>query len=328
VRRLAGIALGLILAACTPGQPLKPELPKAPVAYGPAITIQAEPLVLDPKDPGKKSIGDFTWAGGVALTSEQTSRLHGLSDLKVWPNGRVLAVGDQGDLLEAHLVLDYAARLTGLKDARLTSVVGDDGQPITSHGEREWDSEGIAEFPNGDRLISLEQHDRILFYPHTGGPPRLAPMPDVNFVFNKGMEALAVYPRAGPDAYIVGIEATGETFVCRLSAACTKDRTVELKDGYELAALEVLSGGRMAYLLRAYDPLRGVRIILRIVGANGAVEDQLELARPFTVDNFEGVAAAPSPSGGLRFYLISDDNFSKSQRTLLVAFDWRPGTGS
>jgi hypothetical protein len=328
VRRLAGIAIGLILAACTPGQPIKPELPKAPVAYGPAITIQAEPLVLDPKDPGKKSIGDFTWAGGVVLTSEQTSRLHGLSDLKVWPNGRVLAVGDQGDLLEAHLVLDYAARLTGLKDARLTSVIGDDGQPVTSHGEREWDSEGIAEFPNGDRLISLEQHDRILFYPHTGGPPRLAPMPDVNFVFNKGMEALAVYPRAGPDAYIVGIEATGETFVCRLSAACTKDRTVELKDGYELAALEVLSGGRMAYLLRAYDPLRGVRIILRIVGANGAVEDQLELARPFTVDNFEGVAAAPSPSGGLRFYLISDDNFSKSQRTLLVAFDWRPGTGS
>jgi hypothetical protein len=69
-------------------------------------------------------------------------------------------------------------------------------------------------------------------------------------------------------------------------------------------------------------------VILRIVGADGQVEDQLELARPYTIDNFEGVAAAPSPSGGLRFYLISDDNFSKSQRTLLVAFDWRPGSGN
>ena len=125
----------------------------------------------------------------------------------------------------------------------------------------------------------------------------------------------------------MGIEATGETYVCRLSSACTKDRKVELKDGYELTALEVLSGGRMAYLLRAYDPLRGSRAILRIVAADGHVEDQLELARPLTVDNFEGLAAAPSPSGGLRFYLISDDNFSKSQRTLLVAFDWRPGGG-
>lgn len=325
MRRLAGLAIGLLLAACTPAQP---NLPRTPVAYGPAIDIQAQPLALDARDPARKGVGDFTWAGGVELTSSQTSRLHGLSDLKVWPDGRVLAVGDQGDLLEAHLVLDYAGRLTGLKDARLTPVIGDDGQPITSHGEREWDSEGVAEFPNGDRLISLEQHDRILFYPHTGGPPRPAPMPDVTFVRNKGMEALAVYPSAGPDAYVVGVEATGETFVCRLSAACSKDRTVELKDGYELSAVEVLSGGRMAYLLRAYDPVRGVRVILRIVAANGAVEDQLDLARPFTVDNFEGLAAAPSPSGGLRFYLISDDNFSKSQRTMLVAFDWRPGNGS
>ena len=329
MRRLAGIALGLWLAACTPATPpLPPALPEAPVQAGPAITILASPLEFDPKDPARKAAGAFTWAGGVELTSNQTSRLHGLSDIKVWPDGRILAVGDQGDLLEARLVLDYAGRLVGLKQAKLTSVIGEDGQPITSHGQNEWDSEGIAEFPNGDRLISLEQHDRILFYPHIGGPPRLAPMPDVKFVSNAGMEALALYPKAGRDAYLVGIEATGETFVCRLSAACVPDRKVELNDGYELSAVEVLSGGRTAYLLRAYDPLRGARIILRIVGANGQLEDQLELARPYTVDNFEGVAAAPSPNGGLRFYLISDDNFSKSQRTLLVAFDWRPGSGS
>ncbi len=315
-----------MLAGCTPTP--APKLPAAPVAYGPDITIQAEPLVFDPQDPAKKQIGDFTWAGGLALTSAQTSRLHGLSDLKVWPDGRILMVGDQGDLLEAHLVLDYAGRPAGLKDARLTSVIGEDGQPAASHGKVDSDAEGIAEFPNGDRLISLEEHDRVLFYPHTGAPPRRAPLPDVKWIDNKGMEALAIYPKAGPGAYIVGIEATGATYVCKLSAACTEDRTVALKDGYELTALEVLSGGRMAYLLRAYDPVRGSRIILRIVAADGHVEDQLELARPLTVDNFEGLAVAPSPSGGLRFYLISDDNFSKSQRTLLVAFDWRPGGGT
>jgi len=329
LRRLAGFALGLLLAACTPATPELPAtLPKAPVQAGPAITILATPVEFDPKDPARKGLGAFTWAGGVELTSDQTSRLHGLSDIKVWPDGRVLAVGDQGDLLEAHLALDYAGRLTGLKNARLTPVIGVDGQPAASHGKVDSDAEGIAEFANGDRLISLEENDRILLYPHTGGPPRPAPMPDVRFAPNAGMEALAVYPKAGSDAYVVGIEATGETFICRLSAACIKDRTIELKDGYELSAVEVLSGGRVAYLLRAFDPLRGVRVILRIVDATGRVEDQLELARPYTIDNFEGLAAAPSPNGGLRFYLISDDNFSKSQRTLLVAFDWRPGSGS
>jgi hypothetical protein len=321
--------LGLLLAACTPAPPpLLPVLPKAPVQAGPAITLRATPVEFDTKDPAKKSLGAFSWAGGVELTSDETSRLNGLSDLKVWPDGRVLAVGDEGDLLEARLVLDYAGHLTGLKDARLTQVIGEDGQPMASHGKVDSDAEGIAELANGDRLISLEEHDRILFYPHAGGPPRRAPMPDVTFAANAGMEALAAYPKAGADAYVVGIEATGETFICRLSAACTKDRTVELKDGYELSAMEVLSGGRTAYLLRAFDPLRGARVILRIVGPDGQVEDQLELARPYTIDNFEGVAAAPSPSGGLRFYLISDDNFSKSQRTLLVAFDWRPGSGN
>lgn len=325
MKRLAGIAIALLLTACTPTPP--PKLPAAPIAYGPDIAIQAQPLVFDVQNPAAKQIGNFTWAGGAALTSGQTARLHGLSDLKVWPDGRILVVGDQGDLLEAHLVLDYAGRPTRLKDAKLTSILGDDGQPITSHGGEEYDGEGIAEFPNGDRLVSLEQHDRILFYPHAGGLPTFAPIPGVKWEHNKGMEALAVYPRAGPDAYVVGIEATGETYVCRLSAACIKDRTVELKDGYALSALEVLSGGRMAYLLRAYDPVRGARITLRIVAADGHVEDQLELARPYTIDNFEGLAVAPSPSGGLRFYLISDDNFSKSQRTLLVAFDWRPGGG-
>lgn len=319
---LRGLAFALLLVACAS---VPPSLPPAPVAAGPGIVVAAEAVPLDPTDPARRRIGAFTWAGGVALTSDQTSRLHGLSDLKVWPDGRILAVGDQGDLLEARLVLDHAGGPSGLTGARLTPVIGDDGQPVTSRGEREYDAEGIAEFPGGDRLISLEQHDRVYFYPHGGGPPRLAPMPAVTFEFNKGMEGLDLYPAAGADAYVVAIEASGETFVCRLSAACAPDRMVALGDGYELTAVAGLPGGRMAYLLRAYDPLRGNRIVLRIIDAGGAVLDELRLARPLTVDNFEGLAVAPSPSGGQRFYLISDDNFRETQRTLLVAFDWRPG---
>jgi hypothetical protein len=43
-----------------------------------------------------------------------------------------------------------------------------------------------------------------------------------------------------------------------------------------------------------------------------------------SVDNFEGLAAVPGPAGGIRFYLVSDDNASREQRTLLLAFDWWP----
>jgi hypothetical protein len=40
-----------------------------------------------------------------------------------------------------------------------------------------------------------------------------------------------------------------------------------------------------------------------------------------TIDNFEGIAAKEMPDGRIRLYVISDNNFSASQRTLLMVFD-------
>ena len=78
-----------------------------------------------------------------------------------------------------------------------------------------------------------------------------------------------------------------------------------------------------AYLLRAFDAARGNRISLRILRSTTLVA-RMDMAPPMTIDNFEGLAAVPRPDGGSRFYLISDDNRAASQRTLLLAFDWRP----
>src|SRR5690606_8642149 len=43
-----------------------------------------------------------------------------------------------------------------------------------------------------------------------------------------------------------------------------------------------------------------------------------------TIDNFEGIAAKEMPDGRVRLYLISDNNFSSRQRTLLMVFDVNP----
>jgi len=45
------------------------------------------------------------------------------------------------------------------------------------------------------------------------------------------------------------------------------------------------------------------------------------------VDNFEGIAVVPRATGGIRLYIVSDDNASASQRTYLLAFDWQPAPG-
>ena len=43
-----------------------------------------------------------------------------------------------------------------------------------------------------------------------------------------------------------------------------------------------------------------------------------------TVDNFEGIAARQMADGRVRLYVVSDDNFSSKQRTLLMIYDLPP----
>jgi hypothetical protein len=304
---------GLCLAACAPAEA---PLPNEPVPADGMIRIMAEPVALDPNDPAKTAIGAFAYAGGVVLSSSDTSRLHGLSDLHVFEDGRLLAVSDEGDLLQARLVLDGRGRLTGLTGAKITALPGPDGKPLP--GKQAADAEGLAVLANGDRLVSFEQDHRIWLYPADGGSPRAAPTPNASFPSNGGLEALAADAQAGPDAYIAGAEESGQTWACRLGGECAAGPRVAKDAGFGLVALRRLPDGRMVQLLRAFDPLRGNRIVLRIERGG-----TLELSRPLTVDNFEAVAAAPI-TGGWRFYLLSDDNFQSIQRTILMAFDWRP----
>ncbi|MBT3627577.1 MAG: esterase-like activity of phytase family protein, partial [Rhodospirillaceae bacterium] len=45
---------------------------------------------------------------------------------------------------------------------------------------------------------------------------------------------------------------------------------------------------------------------------------------PLTVDNMEGIAVRRDGAGHTLVYLVSDDNFSVLQRTLLLMFELKP----
>lgn len=290
------------------------------------ITIDCVAVPLNPKDSLQTAVGAFAYAGGLMLRSSQTHRLHGLSDVEVAGEDHLVAVGDMGVLLEARLVLDKARHLVGLAEARLSLLVGENGEPLPGKGEA--DAEGLALLPNGDRLVSFERHHRIWRYPLGGGPPRAAPAPVGPFPGNGGMEALSPDPEAGADAYRVGAEDSGDTWRCRLSSPeCTPDISVPKSDAFGLVALTCLPEHRIAYLLRAFDIFQGSRVSLQIYESNKRIA-RLDLASPLTVDNYEGLAAVPRSDGSIRFYLLSDDNGNILQRTLLVAFDWRPESQS
>ncbi|MBV8535488.1 MAG: esterase-like activity of phytase family protein, partial [Alphaproteobacteria bacterium] len=50
-------------------------------------------------------------------------------------------------------------------------------------------------------------------------------------------------------------------------------------------------------------------------------EEIAHLQSPLTLDNFEGISAVRGPNGTVRVYIISDDNYTFLQRTLLFMFE-------
>lgn len=317
------LAMLLLAAACAAPPPM---LPPAPQPAGPGVQLVVTPVALEDSDPARASVDGFSYAGGVAITDPITNRVHGLSDLKITPDGRMLAISDLGDRFEATLRFDAAHRLVGVTDGKVWPLMRPDGQPV--QGKTEGDAEGLAVLANGDQLVSFERDHRIWLYPADGGPPRAAPMPNSLFSENEGMEGLTQYPFAGPDAYLVGSE-EGEVWLCRLAAACQTFATLNGPDlDFGLTALAAYDDGSVVAVHRAYDPLRGARILVSIYRPatlktrNPQPMARMTLQGSLTRDNFEGVALVTSPSGRTRLLLLADDNASPNQRTLLMAFDW------
>jgi hypothetical protein len=317
LRRLAGLAAILAFAACAPQTA---RLPAAPIPAGPGIRVTTAPV---PESSAAVAASRFAWAGGLVLTSADTSRLHGLSDLVVQPDGRFTSISDEGDLVTGRITLDAQGRLSGVADMALTPLIDTDGRPLSGR-KAEGDSEGLAIWPNGDRMVSFEARNDILLYPLAGGPPRKVPRPESDFPFNDGMEALAPDPASGPDAYLVGREDTRQTWTCRLAGGCVARFVVPQHGPGKLVSARPMPGGGWVFLLRDFQPLAGNTIWIVITDAAGREIDVHEIKRPMTVDNIEGVAPVSLKGGKVRLYLISDDNFSAGQKTLLLAFDWTP----
>jgi len=89
-----------------------------------------------------------------------------------------------------------------------------------------------------------------------------------------------------------------------------------------------MPNGDVLVLMRRFSVLDGVAVkILRLKAADIKPEAELvgeelaHLAPPLAVDNLEGLDVQALPSGHTRLFILSDDNFNDSQRTLLLVFD-------
>jgi hypothetical protein len=316
-RRFRVLAAALALAACA-------TAPAAPYIAVPAdgwtpIAAQIRPVGLGLL-PGAWLAADVRFAGGVDIVSPETTPLHGLSDLKI-VDGDLISVTDAGDLVRGRLRLDRRGRLTGLDQPRLHRLTLTDGSPIID--KVDGDAEGLAVTATGDLLISFERRHRIWNYGPVARPtarPTAVATPDFAFPVNEGMEGLSAAPggwrAAGESGGVWDCVPTG----CRTVVAPPEPLLADAD--YRTTGLDRDPSGNGWFMVqRRFRAPSDVRARVRHMAEDGSLGPVLiELKHPGTVDNFEGIAAVAT-AGGTRIYLLSDDNFSETQRTLLLAFD-------
>lgn len=316
LRKVRVLAATLAVAACA-------TVPAAPWIASPAdgwspVAAQTRSVGLGLL-PGAMLAAGVHYAGGVDVISPGTP-LHGLSDLKI-VDGDMVSVSDSGDLARARLRLDRRGRLTGLDQPRVRRLTLTDGSPITD--KVDGDAEGLAVTPAGDLLISFERDHRIWNYgplAGLGGHPVAVAAPDFAFPSNDGMEGLS----AAPDGWRVAGESGGvwdcSPTGCRTLVAPPAPLLAD--SDYRITGLDRdPAGDGWVVVQRRFQAPADVRARVRRMARDGSLGPVLiELKQPGTVDNFEGIAAVAT-ADGVRIYLLSDDNFSDRQRTLLLAFD-------
>lgn len=296
------------------------------------IDVFASPIPLNDREPGLEKIGALTYTGGLVLSSPD-KRFGGFSGLLASAGGRTLiAVSDKGHLLTLAVTLDGNGRLIGVADADMVPIKDEDGAPLS--GKRNSDAESLAQAPDGSVLIAFERRHRIDAYAGPDGaarplsvPPQFTLMPS-----NGGVESLTGLSDGRLLALSEGFQ-TSEGLMGWLGTP-GKNGTWDWEtltypyDGrFVPTGAATLPGGDILVLERSYSPLEGVRVRLRRIPARQMIPGSLlggpvlaDLAEPFSVDNFEGVAVFRDAAGRLRVVLISDDNFSALQRTLLLSF--------
>ena len=279
------------------------------------IAVSFEPTPL--RAPSYRT-GPVRFAGGVVLRSEDP-RFGGLSDLRLDASGGLVAVTDAGDLITARLILDTAGRLAGVGQVRLRRLTELDGLPISDRARG--DAEGLAILPDGQVLVAFERDHRIWSYGRDAADiPSPRPHPGHAFANNEGMEGMVGDGAGG--WYVAG--EGGGFWHCDLTACEARAAPPETPlSGYRPTglALDAQTGG-LLLLERFYEAPIDTRIRVRRIDRNGQFTAGLIALRlPATVDNFEGIATTLNADGSQRVYILSDDNFSARQRTLLLAFD-------
>nr|WP_246550139.1 esterase-like activity of phytase family protein [Bradyrhizobium liaoningense] len=307
------------------------------------VSVEVNARVIpnfEPRDRTRTRFGSLDYRSGLVLTSPYRG-FGGLSGIRLDAKGEgFLAVSDQGGWFTGRI--RYSGRnMAGLADVEAAPLLGAEGRPITEK-RLWWDSESIARDGNFV-YVGLERVNQILRYDFSKGGTRargeVVPVPAGvrKLPSNKGLEALVVVPK-GKDQNMPlagtliafserGLDADGNLTAFLIGGPTPGQFSVRRTEKYDISDAVLLPSGELLILERKFSWFTGVNIRIRSIPlksiAPGALVDGPALFAAdlgHEVDNMEGIDAHVTPDGETVLTLISDDNFSMLQRTLLLQF--------
>jgi hypothetical protein len=215
-------------------------------------------------------------------------------------------------------------------------MLGPDGKPITARG---WfDSESLA--LDGTLIyVGLERVNQVLRFDFSKGFTRavgeVVPLPPAarKLPYNKGLEALVFVTTGQPLAGTLiaiserGLDSQGNIIAFLIGGPSPGQFAVRRTGNFDVSDAVLLPDGDLLILERKFSWVAGVGIRIRRVAlssiAPGALVDGpaiFEADLGLEIDNMEGIDAHVTAEGDTVLTLVSDDNFSLLQRTLLLQF--------
>ena len=279
-----------------------------------------------------RTVGCAVLRQGLTLDSP-AGGFGGYSGLSV-EGDRALLVSDRGHRLILDLTVDPDGLIQGVRAADLAPLSEADGTPL---GGRRADIEDVA-FLGRIHAVSAEGENRVARLSgdrltDVGPAP---PEDEAVLGLNSGYEAIALMPDGQVMVVSEGTDASGAALVRRGSlgqplAAWAASRYRPAR-GFRVTSARVdPHTGDLFVLERAYSLWRGPRMRIARVPADRLGEAVLT-GREVTrmgwregIDNMEGLDLARTHDGALRLYLVSDDNLSAAQRTVLLTLSLAEG---
>lgn len=283
-----------------------------------AVDIRAEPVTVT-----ADQIEGLTPKGAWELMADRR-RFGGLSGLIV-KDGDMTAITDRGTLLTARF--SFSSGHLSFGEVRLVPVVEADGSDPGSDGSDaealvDLDGQIYAAFERDHRLAPLNTRSGVL-----GSPIYL---PDFEqFPTNSGIEGLAAAD--GILLAIPEVSHNGQTPVFAIGPRgnLLARGTLATPAPHVVTDAEVGPDGMLYVVLRDFSIFSGFSIRVRRYPLSGVPplpkQGEGEMLASFEhrtgIDNIEALSLWTDDRGRLRLWLLSDDNFSPLQRTLLLDFE-------